>query len=297
MKDPMNSISAEVIADSISPKGHRITTFRLIYPRFVHSEFMTHRLFSRNSSSSRAIPVQVMLDQIRSTPAYPVHWGRNQSGMQAKEELDSANIAHCKALWRNASHIAADYAQAMADLGLHKQVSNRLVEPFQMMNVILTATEYHNFFHLRNHSDADPNIQALSLAMYDSLSKSRPNILIEGEWHTPFVPYIDKQYWVEDTPVPLEVARNISASVCAQVSFRKEDLSLEKAERIIDRLINSDPCHASPVEHQATPISANHSNWRGTPGITHTTKNGDLWSGNFNGWIQYRKLLPNEAVW
>lgn len=292
-----NSISAEIIADSISPRGRRLTTFKLVYPRFIHSEFMTHRLFSRNASSSRAIPVETMLNQVRSAPAYPLHWGRNQPGMQAESQLDEATQAHCKALWRNAAHVSASYAKAMSELGLHKQVANRILEPFQMISVIVSSTEFANFFHLRNHQDADPNIRALSEAMYSAREKSRPNLLVANEWHTPFVPYIDKQYWVEGIAVPLEVARNVSASVCAQVSFRKEDLSVAKAEKIIYKLIESDPCHASPVEHQATPIEASHLDWRDTAGITHSTKNGDLWSGNFNGWIQYRKLLPNEAVW
>ena len=293
----IKQFSAEVIADSISPRGHRLTTLKLVYPRFIHAEFMTHRLLSRNASSSRAIPVEAMIDQVRSSPAKPIHWGRNQPGMQAHEELDVAAQSQCKALWRNASHYAASYAKALADLGLHKQVANRLIEPFQLMTVLVSATEFANFFHLRNHKDADPNIKFLAELMIEAIQSSRPNLLVSGEWHTPFVPYIDKQYWVENSPVSLDVAKKVSASACAQVSFRKEDLSVAKAEKIIHKLIESDPCHASPVEHQATPIEANHINWRDTPGITHTTKNGDLWSGNFNGWIQYRKLLPNEAVW
>ena len=92
-------MEVKVIADSISESGKRITTFQLKYPRFIHSEVMTHRVFSRNASSSRAIPVKKMIEQVRNNPAMPIHWGANQSGMQAKNELNECFRKEVGRVW------------------------------------------------------------------------------------------------------------------------------------------------------------------------------------------------------
>jgi thymidylate synthase ThyX len=172
----------------------------------------------------------------------------------------------------------------------------------------MTSTEFANFFWLRNHEDAQPEIKILAERMQKAMAESTPIELFQGEWHLPFIRYYrdtDGILWYSSDTVEilsLETAKKISASACAQVSYRKNDLSLEKAEMIWDKLIFSEPCHASPVEHQATPMMYTlDSNYDGAeawePGVTHMTRNGELWSGNFRGWVQHRKLLDNEAKW
>lgn len=303
-------ITAKIIAHSKSVvSGKEIVTFELQYPRFILAELNTHRLFSRNSASSRAIPVAKMIEQVRHDPAMPVHWGKNQPGMQAKEELEGESYWETKRQWWLAGDNAADAAQAMQDAGAHKQIVNRILEPFQMMKTVLTATEFDNFFWLRKHADAQPEIKLLAERMWEALQASSPVNLEAGDWHTP---YFGAGYWLEGCGVPLEDALAISSSCCAQVSYRKLDDSLEKAKYIFDKLIESKPCHASPTEHQATPmqqggefldeggeysLNCPHSTDCWEEGITHSDREGNLWSGNFKGWIQHRQLIPENVCW
>lgn len=156
------TISAKIVADSISPAGGRLVTMELCYPRFIHSEFLTHRMFSRNASSSRAIPVEKMLQQVQENPAMPVHWGKNQPGMQAREEI-FPNTG--KDLWKIYAKQTAKNAEELNLIGYHKQVVNRLLEPFQYIKVIVTATEWDNFFKLRLHEDAQPEMYELARCM------------------------------------------------------------------------------------------------------------------------------------
>lgn len=299
-------ISAKVIADSINPRGTRIITFELVYPRIIHGEFMTHRRFSRNAASSRAIPVSTMLDLIEKDPAMPVHWGKNQPGMQAKEELDAVNKAAIQALWLEACKQAVSIARVMNDIGGHKQVVNRITEPFQHMRTVMTTTDTANWYWLRDHEDADPTIHALATAMRAAQDASVPTRLKHGEWHMPYVTqdfYLNKQSFTTtkyseeysdeyESDITVQEALMISASCCAQASFRKADTSLEKAETVFKRLIDSEPVHASPVEHQAMCFDDTYY-W--PEGVTHRDKEGVYWSGNFKDWIQYRQLIPNNA--
>lgn len=294
----MSQITAKIIADSISAiNGKRITTFELQYPRFIHSELMTHRLFSRNAMSSRAVPIEKMISQVENDPAKPVHWGKNQSGMQAKEELDGLNLSSVKSMWQLAAKEVASFAAAMDYQGAHKQVVNRILEPFQLMKTVLTATEFDNFFWLRKHEDAQPEIKELAERMYEQLewNKLLTVELDAGDWHTP---YYEAGYWLKEDKTPLEDALAISSSCCAQVSYRLLDDSIEKARKVYQRLVESTPVHASPFEHQATPMNFPVENngccWE--EGVTHTTINGEMWSGNFKSWIQYRQLIDGN-VW
>ena len=293
-------ITARIIQDSRA-NGKRITTFELDYPRFIHSELMTHRMFSRNAASSRAIPVEKMHEHILNNPAMPVYWGKNQAGMQAKEELIGGPLDLVKALWHSAKESMLFTAKELRDEGLHKQISNRLTEPFQMMKTVVTATEWDNWFELRNHEDAQPEIHELAKIMYEAMQVSTPMELYNTEWHLPYIirtrsiisgmVYNDSN----NTILTLEEAQMVSASCCAQVSYRKSDDTLDKAKMVFDRLINSKPMHASPIEHQAKPMQVLlvENNRRATleKGVTHITTDGRLGSGNFYGWIQYRQFI------
>lgn len=294
----MSKIQAKIICDSITKLGTRITTFEVEYPRFIHSEVMTHRMFSRNASSSRAIPVSKVIDQVRNNPAKPVHIGKNQAGMVADVELSDFDKKFAIGIWESAAKWASTFSEDLSKLNVHKQVCNRITEPFQNMKVLITATEYKNFFYLRNHKDAQPEIAELARLMQDEYNKSTPKKLSAGQYHLPYIlcKYENdvQTYWLnENTEISLEDAIKISCSCCAQVSYRKLDLSLDKARDIYSRLVESEPVHASPFEHvgvvptYSSVIQAGH---------THTSVDGVVWSGNFREWIQYRQMIPNNTV-
>ena len=310
-------ISATILADSVSSvSGKRITTFELEYPRLIHAELMTHRLFSRNAASSRAIPIKKKIKMIWNSPAMPVHWGKNQPGMQAKAELQGFKRSLAKFAWKTASKLACISTYALFKLGIHKQIVNRILEPFERYKVVLTATEFENWFWLRDHEDAQPEIRELARVMSKAREESNPFELHPGEWHLPYVSTKRRDigqhgggsiiYKVGDEEVDLNTAQQVSASCCAQVSYRVLNQSIEKAKDIFSKLMNSVPSHSSPTEHQATPMKCfDNLSYIATgvdyeDGITHTSlksdMNGcDLWSGNFCGWIQYRQLIPNNV--
>lgn len=269
-------VSATVVEDSVSTQGLRLTTLQLRYPRFIHSEFMTHRVFSRNASSSRAIPVAKLIAQVRSDPALPVHWGKNVPGMQANEELDEQTKLEALALWRRAANQAADSAEALMSLGLHKQVANRLLEPFCFISVIVTATEWENFFVLRDHADAQPEIQALARRMHVAMNDSVPvrrsaDPANELNWHLPYVRTSER------STHHVTLLRKLSAARCARVSYLTHDGGEPDVQKDLDlyrRLVVSEPKHASPVEHQAFPAPSE-----------------SEWHRNFRGWVQFRELI------
>ena len=284
-------VEATVLADSISPTGQRITTFQLRYPRFIHSELMTHRVFSRNASSSRAIPVAKMIAQVRNEPAMPWSWGKNQSGMQAKEELLGEERNKAIELWHTAAELAADIAEDMTKVGLHKQVANRILEPFQYISVVLTATDYENWFELRNHEDAQPEIMNLAREMDDALFLSRPTLLQPGEWHLPYITDEERGQY------PADILLRVSAARCCRVSYLRHDgqaPNLEKDLELCEMLVGARPLHASPFEHQATPDEWLEPNWFARLLGQKPAYSNPHQHGNFNGWVQHRKLIEAE---
>lgn len=280
-------ITAKIIADSVSEHGIRLTTMELNYPRFIHSEFMTHRMFSRNASSSRAIPIEKMMAQVRDNPAMPIHWGKNQSGMQANEEITQPEVA--LQLWKFASIDSIYWANHLRCQSVHKQIANRLLEPFQWIKVIVTATEWDNFFKLRLHKDAQPEIMVLAERMKEAMNSSTPKELAVGEWHLPYVDFPGPR----GKELSLEKAIKCSVARCARVSYLNHDNSSPNIEKDIDlysKLLEAG--HMSPFEHVATPMKRYawfDENW--VTGTTHMTRDGVFWSGNFRSWIMYRKLL------
>lgn len=298
------TISAKVIADSISPRGDRITTLQLLYPRFIHAEFMTHRVFSRNASSSRAIPVAKIIGAIQNDPAMPVSWGQNQKGMQADQDVDAATRKKAEAVWLLGAQAAIKTAEAMIELGIHKQIANRVLEPWAHISVIVTATEWENFYTLRDHKDAQPEIAALAREMRVAMDGSTPNLLGEDDWHLPYVSKEDignvKLYadllWSQNAeqcqrqfPNVVHMAEYMglqaSAARCARVSYNTHDGNRPKIEddiKLADRLAASK--HMSPFEHQATPCACGgfHANMRGY----HT----------FRGMMEYTERMRGGAA-
>lgn len=298
---------AKVVLASVSPTGHPITTMQLKYPRFIHAEFMTHREFSRNASSSRAIPVAKMIEQVRNDPAMPIHWGANQPGMQAHAELTGEDLEGTKSAWKWAADYAADQAAYMSSMGAHKQVANRILEPFQWMHVIMTTTSFTNFDGLRRHKDAQPEIKHLADLMAQAREESEFQQLGLKDWH---LPYVDMQQdWeaatthlirgriTRDMPSDSEVTNVLiamSAARCARVSYLTHDGERPTVQQDLDlyqRLAGAQPIHASPLEHQAMPDD-------------HCPRDRDWYNGwanyeehgNLTGWRQFRKMVHGEYI-
>lgn len=261
--------SARILADSISPDGVRLTTIEATFHRFVLAEMNTHRVFSRNSASSRAIPVEKMIGRVLRDPAIPVYWGKNQKGMSADEELSADQQEDARGCWIDASQEAVGYAQMLLDDGVHKQLANRLLEPFMWHTAIITATEWKNFFALRIDPNAQPEIRAVALEMADAIHQSEPQQLGYGHWH---LPLINEDDWENKGDFDLT---KVSVGRCARVSYLTHEgkRDLQADVDLHDMLLTNG--HMSPFEHQATPARYR--------------------SGNFNGWQQYRKTIANES--
>jgi thymidylate synthase ThyX len=286
----MTSIAAKIIADSISPLGVRLTTMQLRYPLVIHGEVMTHRVFSRNARSQRAVPTKKMIEEVRSAPWVPQHIGRNQPGMQAGEALGEADRERIASLWREGAAKAADLADQMLASGAHKQIINRILTPFLWMHTLVSATQWENFYGLRIHDDAEPHMAELAQAMFTAQKGSLPKLLRPGEWHLPYVTDEERGQYA-GRPDGLALLIKLSVARCARISYQPFDGDASHAKEIerYDKLVGAQPVHASPAEHQATPDE-------GTCDGDAVTWRNPLLHGNFIGWRQYRKTLSGEAV-
>lgn len=319
-------VYARVLKHSISPAGVNLLTFEVSYPRIILAELNTHGMICKNSSSSRAIPFEKMQ---ASLTGRPIRFGANQAGMQdkgeeyqAKVQLEDgyAEMTNSYA-WNQAKLQATEWSRAFYQAGYHKQVYNRLTEPFQMMKTVLTATEYANFFWLRDHDAADPSLQELAHCMHEAAKMSTPDLLQPGDWH---LPYVDSNptasgwvYHISDEDMSdlriltLDEAIKVSSARCAAVSFRNVDYGVEKSAEVFAKLTSDLRIHGSAFQHQATPCRPFHyhrslspyvhehvnnpadpSTWE--EGITHADRDGQLWSAQLAGWIMHRKLIPGE---
>lgn len=289
------TIEATVIEDSISDANVRLTTFQLRYPRFIHAELMTHRDFSRNASSSRAIPVKKMIEELRRDPAMPVYWGSNKPGMQAGDEIEGRALHEAIRTWLNARDAAIDQAEKLIELGLHKQIANRILEPWGHINVVVSATRYRNFFALRRHPDAQPEIKVLADAMFEAQSRSNPTFCRPGDWHLPYILNSERMAFTD--PAEIDILKKVSVARCARVSYLTHEgkqTSVEEDVALFERLVHRHPIHASPAEHQATP-ALNHNNGRDPTYKTPVFINQHL-QGNFHGWHQLRKMIDGEYI-
>jgi thymidylate synthase ThyX len=285
----MTQPSAKIIADSISPDGARLTTMEVVMHRFVLAEFNTHRVFSRSSASSRAIPFHKIKSRVVTNGAYPVIWPKEKAGMQGGELMSSQDESICFDFWEKAKHNAEDLAEVLHERGLHKSLVNRLLEPFMWHTVIVTATEWDNFFWQRCHPDAQPEMKAAADAMQLEYYTNKPEEIPYGQWHTPFINEMDINEWDsrlgDDEPTKSEVLKKISVARCARVSYLNHDGTRESAKdlNLYEKLTQGQ--HWSPFEHVATPI------YRGSDEQRHPTES---FSGNFRGWKQFRKQFENE---
>jgi len=288
---------AKILADSLSPHRIRLTTFVIEIPRIVLAELNTHRQCARNSASSRAIPFKVMLDKVRNNPYIPETWEQNEPGMQGHTLLDAETSKRCEEIWLEARDSAVASAEKLYSLNLHKQTLNRLLEPFMWHTVIITATEWSNFFNQRCHPAAHPAIRRTAEAMREVLGQSTPQPVPFDGWH---LPLIDER----DHDLTLEEKVKVSIARCARVSYLTHD-GVRDPSKDLDlylKLISAG--HMSPLEHVARPMcesdpypitgarspkrTSSHSQWfEGTQEYR--------FAGPFNGWVQFRKTVAGEA--
>jgi thymidylate synthase ThyX len=258
------AIAVKILADSLAPCGTRCVTLEGTYPRSIHSEILTHKMLSRNSASSRAIPTEKLIQRVVDDPFVPMYIGANQKGMQAGAELALADRAQAERIWLDARSEAVIRARAMLKLGVHKQVINRVIEPFMWMTTIISATSLDNFFGLRCHEAAEPHFQHFARMARDAMAASAPRKLTVGEWHLPLIDdAYDRQEVAkvaglargpgEDTAALDLLLAKVSVGRCARVSYLTHDgtRDVSKDIELHDQLMVQSPLHASPAEHVA----------------------------------------------
>lgn len=274
-------IDAKVICDSVSPLGVRISSLELCFPRFILPQILTHRMWSRSTESSRARPVKSKLAEVEQSPYIPT-FRRNQKGMVAGEEVDEAEAQYAKAAWLRARDAAVAEAKRLNCLEVAKETVNRLLEPFAFVRMLVTATDFANFFRLRIADDAQPEIQELAARMKEVLAQSNPVSIAEVGWHLPFVSdedkwnegYYDADFgWQEG----LDKLKEISAARCARISYTTHEgkKSIEKDLELAKTLRESG--HSNPFEHVVTPAPDNRR------------------YANFKGWVSYRYRLEQSG--
>jgi thymidylate synthase ThyX len=279
-------ITAKTIADSYCLDNtfsvQRIVTLELEFPRYILAEFNTHRAFSRNASSSRAIPTKKAISAAESI-VFPVRFGMNKPGMQADaENLEGHKLERAEKIWSALAEVTKAACKELTELGLHKQWASRPLEWFSTIRVVVTSTMpgFENFFLLRDHCEAQDEICYLAQAMKNALNNSTPTLKNSGQWH---LPYVSQE---ELEQLGLNNALKVSSARCARTSYKThhgvasslgEDIKL--FEKLVHDLGNPDsPFHASPTEHQATPANSDRINI-------------EKLNGNFVNWAQHRKFL------
>lgn len=313
---------AELVQKSkCSVTGKEILTVSVKYGLIVHAEFLRHRLLSRGVKSNRAIPAKKIREEVLNDPYVPIWFGANQSGMVAKAEVKHPKLA--KALWLGARYPAV-FCHWLGEkaLGGHKEWLNRLLNPWQWVRETITATEWDNLYNLRIHEAAQQDIKVIVEAIYKVDKGTEGLPLKSGEYHVPYVQrkrnHGELEYYDGKgvtRKLTIEQAIKASAARCARSSYDNHDKTKANYEtdlKLYNRLIEDDPKHSSPVEHQGTPMKHGTSLENSTAylsanidqdtqtwekGITHEDRMGSFWSGNFKGWIQHRQTLDSHTCW
>ena len=271
------NISAKVIRDSIS-EYNRITTIEISLPKILLAEFGTHRVFSRSFSSSRAIPTAKLLQQDYFEPLF---YGKSKQGMQA-DSSSIENVDEAQKIWYDAIQYNKNVSEKLTALGLHKQWANRPCDWFIMAKGIVTSTEWDNFFNLRIHPDAQPEMAELATKIKQTLVKSVPLNINYNQWHLPYIS--PNEIYDYRNHEDKYVLQKISAARCCRVSYLNhngEHPNIQEDLRLFEKLAGSNPKHYSPLEHIATPDS--------NTLFTKKWKHPHL-HGNFVGWQQFRKM-------
>lgn len=264
----------EVLLDSVSPSRTRLVTMRVKYPLMVHAEFCRHRCFSRSVASNRAIPTKRIIAMVEQDPVRPTFWGKNQPGMQAEEELSGVAREESERSWDGARHAAISWARHMMEIGVHKQIANRVLSPYQWVTEIITGTDWANFFALRCHSMTQPEMRTIAEMIQKEYASHLPVCRNEEEWHIPLL-------LPEEEHLSHTVKLMISAARCARTSYRTHEGKVSTVEEDIAlyrKLVENTPKHVSPAEHQAMAL-----------------KTREKW-GPIRGWKSHRYFLDNHTV-
>jgi len=278
-----DQFKASILADSVNVSGNRLTTWEVTYPRIIHAEGCRHRVMARNTASSRAIPIERCIDAVVDAPFLPMHVGAAQKGMQAFNEVEPADKEAALEWIYTKRWDAISTAQRLSDLGVHKQVANRYLEPYLFITEIISTTSFRHFELLRDHPMAEPHIQHLARLMSNARKASVPELLIDGQWHLPLIHKSDRDN------LGIDDLKKVSVARCARVSYVRQNDIKDYSEdfALYERLVGSEPPHLSCTEHQATPLTA-WCDWdnvhRGLP------------SGCFIGWKQHRQEIEGEFV-
>ncbi len=263
---------SKIVADSIAHNGCRLTTFEVTFPRFILAEWNTHRVFSRNTASSRAIPIEKIIASVEDNPFIPEKFPKNQAGMQNDEWLEGEEAEKARMEWLESRNLAVDQVQKLIKLNVHKQIANRILEPFMWVTSVTSSTQWKNFFTLRNSKLAQPEIMKVASTMQTLYEESKPTLLDVGEWH---LPYVTKE---EKDTFGFHDVLYLSAGRCGKVSYLthgETNTPQKDIEIARDKMVGNK--HWSPVEHPATPL------------------NEPNFLGNFRGWKQFRKVFEGES--
>jgi hypothetical protein len=276
--------AARTLADSISPAGIRLTTLEAIFPRMILAEMNTHRVLSRNSASSRAIPPETHIDRIREHPFVPAAFHQRVKGMGQGAALNEREQQAARAVWENAAEYAARYAEQLMGMDVSKAHVNRILEPFMWHTAIISSTDWDNFYALRcppgDEVDYDfpaqPEFQQVAILMRKAMRESAPAPIGYDQWHLPLVNLLEMKEDHDTLGDPLYWPM-VSAGRTARVSFDTQD-NYEEPDASYDRAVRlKSNGHLSPMEHCATPA-----------------KHYPADTGNFRGWKQLRKHIMGE---
>lgn len=267
----MSRTSAKIIADNESIEGVRITTFEVTYPRFIMAEINTHRTIAKSSASSRAIPVKRRIEDVMKYPFVPAVFGKNKRGMQAGEAISENDHRKAFEIWNTLVSVSLQAAAAFEKIGVHKQLANRVLEPYAYATTVLTATEWDNFFNLRAHPDVQPEFQELAYLMRKMYDANVPY-----SFQGAHVPYTTAE---EAASLEINTLYRVSAARCARVSYLSletgEPSTVEEDLALCDRLLKAG--HMSPFDHVATADTRADNEWK-HPGLHR----------HFYGWIPLR---------
>ena len=327
-------IKVEIVADSANSFGDRLTSLVLTYPRIIHSEMMTHRMFSRNASSSRAVPVDKMIKAVRENTFCPFEFQKSHKGMQGSEYFTGADRQECINLWLESAELALQQAEKMKAKGISKQIINRILEPYQYYTVLITGSKegWQNFFELRcgnydgfksrkeaskeflekgnintshwsdmdwrklNKGQAEIHMMALSEEIYDAVNESTPKQLQAGEWHIPMISDSESLKLSTNDQIKLSVGR--AANTSYTVVGDGKELTLEHAIKIHDKCVEL--VHSSVFEHCARAMSDEEykvfikGKNIGTIAPYLFDDTSKGWCNNLKGFIPYRYFIDNK---
>lgn len=297
-------VEAKVVLSSNGPIGQdavgNITTVEAKFHRFILPELSKHRVQSQSASSSRALGLKKVINQVTKDPAMPVYWGKNIKGkMVAQKQLSEDEIETAEEVWLEARDHAVERVLELNDMELAKELGNRLLEPWVWQTMTITATNWQNFFNLRIHKDAQPEMCVLAHTIQQAMRDTLPEWVAAGQWHMPYLSDRERELFGENGQS--EILRKVSIARCARTSYLGPAKTVEEELGLFERLTANELIHAVPMEHVARPQTQDEykafANWM--------AGDADVWSAhrrveppandrNFHHWVQYRDFYERS---